>query len=328
MIKFPGHGLSADSEFQFLENEFMKAEDYDDFIADPSGWAIRKYMPRAYSELEGLAMIPPLGMFLGGSYSILALGMYNMSPIMKALQALAKTVQLSGEVVQRMAKDTKRMIELGFVPPFTSSPIAPLAPYDFMANTLRGMKGIMMDMYKRPEKLLAAEEIVSRIQLEAAIGTSHGTGVKNAILFLHRGSDGFMSIPQFEKFYWPQLKNMLVKLVEAGITPYCFYEGAWDARLKYLTELPKGKTVGMFQKSDIFKAKEVVGDTMCIAGGMPNSLLVNGTKEEVREHTRKLCQVVGKGGGFIMSTTIGEMSGCKYELVKEWVNATREYGAY
>ena len=152
--------------------------------------------------------------------------------------------------------------------------------------------------------------------------------IKNCIFFLHRGSDGFMSLPQFEKFYWPQLKKMVLALIENGITPYLFYEGVWDTRLKYLTELPRGKTIGWFQNSDIFKVKEVLGDIMCIAGGMPNSLLVSGTAEDVRERTRKVCRTVGKGGGFIMCTTVGEMSSCKPELVKVWVDATREYGSY
>ena len=137
-----------------------------------------------------------------------------------------------------------------------------------------------------------------------------------------------MSLPQFEKFYWPQLKSMMLQLVENGITPFCFYEGVWDQRLEYLAELPKGKTMGWFQSSDIFKVKQMVGDTMFIAGGMPNSLLQGGTVEQVRDYTKKLCEVVGKGGGYMMSTGIGEMEGCKPELVKAWAEATKEFGTY
>lgn len=328
MTMFPGHGLGPNSEFQFMEHEFMKAEDYDKFLEDPADWAIRTYLPRAYGQLGGFAMLPPLGTFLGGSYNVLSLSFYAFPPIMASFQAFAKAIQLSSEVVQRLGRSTQRMISLGFIPAFMSSPISLLAPFDFMANTLRGMRGIMLDMFQRPEKLLAAEEKVSRIQLESAINFSRGSGIKNCIFFLHRGSDGFMSIAQFEKFYWPQLKNMVLALIENGITPYVFYEGVWDKRLNYLTELPRGKTVGWFQNSDIFKVKEVVGDTMCIAGGMPNSLLISGTADKVREHTRKVCQIVGKGGGFVMCTSVGEMSGCKPELVKVWVEATREYGVY
>jgi uroporphyrinogen-III decarboxylase len=137
-----------------------------------------------------------------------------------------------------------------------------------------------------------------------------------------------MSIPQFEKFYWPQLRDMMLELIDNGITPACFYEGVWDQRLNYLADLPKGKTVGWFQASDIFKVKEVVGGTMCIFGGMPNSLLASGPAEKVREYTKKVCEVVGKGGGFVMGAQVGELAGSKPELIKAWVEATREYGVY
>lgn len=61
MTKWPGYGLDANGSFQFNEQEFMKADDYDDFLEDPSDWAVRVYLPRAFRELEGLAMLPPLG---------------------------------------------------------------------------------------------------------------------------------------------------------------------------------------------------------------------------------------------------------------------------
>ncbi len=94
----------------------------------------------------------------------------------------------------------------------------------------------------------------------------------------------------------------------------------------YLAEVPAGKTIGLFQSSDIFKVKEVLGETMCIVGGMPVTMLVGSTPAEVREFTRKLCQVVGRNGGFIMSTDIGEMEGCNPELIKVWIDATKEFG--
>jgi uroporphyrinogen-III decarboxylase len=202
------------------------------------------------------------------------------------------------------------------------------APFDFLSDTLRGMRGIMLDIHRRPEKLLAAQEKVLRFQLEYAINWSRTTGINVCFIPLHRGSDGFMSIPQFEQFYWPQLKALQVGLVEAGIQPFVFYEGNWNQRLHYLAELPKAKTAGLFQLSDIFRVKEIVGDTMCIVGGMPNSLLQAGTAEEVCSLTRKLCEVVGKGGGYIMSNGIGELEGSRPELVKVWVEATKEYGVY
>jgi hypothetical protein len=327
MTRWPGHGLDPNGEFQFVENEFMKAEDYDEFLEDPSDWAVRVYLPRAFSALEGFASLPPLGMNLFGTYNILGAGVLARGPLAESFRAYARAAQIVADDMDRSTRNESRMAAIGVPPGFVVGPIIE-APFDLMSDTLRGMRGIMLDVMQRPDKLLAAEEKVSRFQLKFAIDFSRATGLKRAFIPLHRGSDGFMSLPQFERFYWPQLKKMMLTLIEHDIVPAVFYEGIWDQRLKYLRELPRGKTAGWFQASDIFRVKDVVGDTMCIMGGMPNSMLQGGTVAEVRARTREVCQRVGKGGGFIMSTGVGELSGSKPSLVKAWVEATREYGRY
>ena len=225
--------------------------------------------------------------------------------------------------LQKIKELVPRMAALGFPPNPLILGGSMAAPFDFMGDTLRGMRGIFADMRRCPEKLLEAEEKAGRMQTETAIARCKARGANSVSIPLHRGSDGFISLPAFERFYWPQLKKMLLDLIEAGITPVVFWEGTWDQRLRYLAELPKGKTVGKFQQSDIFKVKEVLGDTMCIQGGMPVSMLLKSTAEEIREHTKKLCQVVGKGGGFIMSTDIGELEGCDPDLIQVWVRCNQ-----
>ncbi len=327
MTKFPGHGLDPNGSFQFVEGEYMKPEDYDAFIDDPADWAIRKYWPRVFPELAGLSLLPPLGVAAFGHYSLFSLGIVTAPPVVQALQTLGKAAAAQAAVDARTVETTQRLAAAGFAPPPLAGAIIE-APFDFMSDTLRGMRGIMLDIHRRPNKLLAAMDKVLKFELEHAIAFCNATGLKTAFIPLHRGSDGFMSLAQFEKFYWPTLKTMQETLVENGIMPYVFYEGVWDQRLKYLTELPRGKTAGWFQFSDIFKVKEIVGDTMCITGGMRNSMLQAGTAEEVREFTKRLCTEVGKGGGFIMSVGVGEMEGCRPDLVKVWIETTKEFGVY
>jgi uroporphyrinogen-III decarboxylase len=327
MTKFPGHGLPPNGSFQFVEGEYMKAEDYEAFLEDPADWGVRKYWPRVFPELAGLGLIPPLGLSTLGVYGLYNLGAFKVPPVAQALRALANAVEAQAAADARTISSGQRLAALGFAPPtFAGSLIE--APFDYMSDTLRGMRGIMLDMHRHPDQLLKAEEKVLHFQLEFAINWSKATGINVCFIPLHRGSDGFMSLAQFEKFYWLQLKAMQEGLVAAGIMPFVFYEGVWDQRLKYLTQLPKGRTAGLFQFSDIFKVKQVLGETMCIMGGMPNSLLQAGTAEQVRDYTKRLCQEVGKGGGYIMSVGVGEMEGCRPDLVKVWVEATKEYGVY
>ena len=326
MTKWPGHGLPENGSFQFAEQEFMKPEDYEAFLEDPSDWSLRHYLPRAFSELKSLAYLPPFGMWSFGFYHLSNLMQYSNPALLESMKALGNAINATCEALGHVIASGQRMAAAGFPGPFFLAGSLVEAPFDYMSDTLRGMRGIMLDIRKRPEQLLAAQEKVLRFQVEFALNNFRATGNPYVFIPLHRGSDGFMSIPQFEKFYWPQLKSMITQLTDAGCFVSCFYEGVWDQRLQYLAELPRGKSLGWFQSSDIFKVKEVVGDTMCIMGGMENSLLHGGTVEQVRERTKELCQKVGKGGGYIMCTGIGELEGAKPELVKAWVQATKEFG--
>lgn len=327
MTVWPGHGVSADSQYQFVESEFMKADEYDAFMDDPTDWVLRRYLPRAFAALEPFASLPPLSLFVSGSYFLSSMGAVASAPLADSFKAFAEAAQAVARGIERMVRHHARMAELGWSDSFLSGPVL-TAPFDMLSDALRGMRGIMLDLMRQPEKVLEAEDKVGRVELEYAVKAAKAMGATRAFLPLHRGSDGFMSLKQFETLYWPQLKDILVQLVENGITPVVFYEGCWDQRLEYLTELPKGKTVGWFQSSDIFRVKEVVGDTMCIVGGMPNSLLKAGPVEEIRSLTRRLCKTVGKNGGYMMSTAVGELAGSNPEFVKAWVEATREFGAY
>jgi hypothetical protein len=327
MTAWPGHGVDPSTQYQFVESEFMKEDEYDAFLDDPTDWVIRTYLPRAFAALEPFQTMPPLNQFISGSYFLGNMGGFVTGQLGEALRTFAKAIQAVADQNELMMKNWKRMADLGFGAGVIGGATL-TAPFDMMSDALRGMRGILLDIRRQPEKLLAAEEKVARYELEFAINACKAMGVSKAFLPLHRGSDGFMSIEQFEIFYWAQLKSMLETLVDNGITPVVFYEGCWDKRLEHLAQLPKAKTVGYFQSSDIFKVKEVLGDTMCIIGGMPNSLLAAGPAEAVRARTKEVCEVVGKGGGFIMSTSVGEMAGSDPEMVKVWAEATREFGTY
>lgn len=328
MTKWPGHGLGPNGSFQFNESDFMKAEDYDAFLEDPSDWAIRVYLPRAFEALEGLSLLPPLGMNLFGYYNILNYTVLTAPPVVAALEAISEAAQLQAAWLGQAIDSAERLAAMGF-PPLAWLNVLIEAPFDFMSDTLRGMRGIFLDMMRIPDKLLAAEEKVLKFQVEHAISLARATNSQFVFIPLHRGSDGFMSIEQFETFYWPQLKAMMLALIEADLMPWVYYEGVWDERLEHLAELPSGKSVGMFQDSDIFKVKEVIGDTMCIVGGMPLSMLKPGSDpEKIRERTQELCEKVGKGGGFIMTNNVLELEGCDPVLVEVWADATKEFGTY
>ncbi|MFC1861584.1 uroporphyrinogen decarboxylase family protein, partial [Chloroflexota bacterium] len=202
------------------------------------------------------------------------------------------------------------------------------APFDYIGDFFRGTRGIMLDMYRQPDKLLEAIEKVLPIMIESAISLAERSGIPRVFIPLHKGADGFMSREQFKTFYWPTLRRLMLGLIDAGLTPCPFMEGNYESRLEIIEDIPAGKAMYAFERTDIFKAKEVLGDRVCIKGNVPSSLLCTGTPEQVRGYCKKLIDVVGKGGGFIMDGDAGIPDEAKVENVMAMFDFTREYGVY
>ncbi|GAI14617.1 unnamed protein product [marine sediment metagenome] len=63
-------------------------------------------------------------------------------------------------------------------------------------------------------------------------------------------------------------------------------------------------------------------------GGPPHSLLQNGTPQQVEEYCRDLIETVGKGGGFILTSSTGLTHEARPENVRAMVESARKYGRY
>ena len=321
-IKWPGHGIPEDHSFQFVEGEYMKVEEYDALLDDPSDFAVRVYLPRICGSLEPFKNLPPLKAFLNGYIVFGMTAAFTQPEVIEAFESLVKAGRAYLKYSEKEQAFYKEMAEFP-----CWGVAAAIAPFDLISDMLRGMRGSMLDMYRNPDKLLEAQEKLYPMIIGSAILNSKMYNTQFVFMPLHRGADGFMSIEQFEKFYWPFLKKLIIDTIDAGLIPYVFFEGGYNERLEYLKELPKGKIIAQLDTTDIFKAKEVIGDTICIAGNMPVSLLQTGTPEKVKDYTKKLIDEVGRDGGYIMSTR-GVLDEADPELVKVWVEFTKEYGVY
>lgn len=324
---WPGHGLSDDLPFQFVEDEYMTADEYDQFLADPGDFTVRTLMPRNAKILEPLAQLPPLHWFSGG-YTLEPLGgmIAGLPPFVHMLDAISKVGAEAAKWNAVQAKLTKDLAEMGF-PMITLG--ACIAPYDWITDMLRGMRGIMLDMYRNPDKLLATIDMLLPMAIHSAIGLAHQTGNPRIFIPLHRGAGGFMSNEQFAKFYWPSLKKVMLALIDAGLTPMPFFEGDYTPRLEFLAEMPKGKVCGWFDIIDLKKAKQIIGDNMCFMGNVPAQLLCVGTPQENKDYVKKLIDTFGDNGGLIIN---GAVSGIPAESRPENVHAVTEavyeFGVY
>ena len=323
LYAWPGHGVGPESSYQCLEKEYMTPDEYDLLITDPSFYFRNFYLPRVFGSLGGFAMLPPFTGILemyGVAFNFIPFGLPPVQNTYKALfEAGTEALKWAGAV----GGYDGEMATLGFpnvLGGFTK------APFDTIGDTLRGTKGIMMDMYRQPDKLLQALEAMTPVMIGMGLGAAQQTG--NPVIFmpLHKGADGFLSDAQFKKFYWPTLQKVIVGLIEGGCIPFLAAEGGYNTRLEDIRDLPKGKTLWMFDQTDMAKAKEIVGDTLCLFGNLPSSLLKIGTSEEVKEYCKKLIDTAGKGGGFIMGNG-AFFDHAKPENIQAMVEFTKEYGA-
>ncbi|OFZ96750.1 MAG: hypothetical protein A3H35_18805 [Betaproteobacteria bacterium RIFCSPLOWO2_02_FULL_62_17] len=152
-------------------------------------------------------------------------------------------------------------------------------------------------------------------------------GVPRVFMPLHKGLDGFMSPAQFEKFYWPTLKRLIEDLIAVGCTPNVFWEGDVTSRLETIADIPRGKAIYSFERTDMFRAKEVLGGVVCLKGNVPLSMLMTETPDAVKAYCRKLIDVVGKDGGFIMDAS-AVVDDARPENLRAMFEFTKEYGVY
>ncbi|MEE8414171.1 MAG: uroporphyrinogen decarboxylase family protein [Dehalococcoidales bacterium] len=328
--RWPGGTLPPDVPYQFVEGEYMKEDEYDIFLNDPSDFIIRYYLPRLYGALEPLTELPPFRNLIGGMGFTSILGLFNRPEFRDLAGKISKAADEQQVWSKESAVYGATAERFGFPSQQQSGSTPGGAPFDAVSDFLRGMRGAMIDMYRCPDNLLAACDKILEWRIERSTPANpkvKGDMVRGGGAPLHRGSDGFMSIKQFEKFYWPGLKKAVLVAVDLGYTTSSFCEGIWDERLEYWLEIPKGKAILRFEKTDMFKAKEVLGGHHCIQGGVPSSLLEVGSPSEVEEYCKKLIEVCGKGGGFILGP--GSSIDCaKPANIKAMIDAAHKYGQY
>ena len=298
--KLPGRDLPPGDQFQFVEEEYMKADEYDILIERPVEFLFDRWLPRIFGEFGERGSIRSYMAFLKGGMA----------------QAMA------GQVMRN--RTTVLQNEAGMPQPMAGFF---LAPFDVLADAMRGLTGIFLDCYRQPEKVIAAcDSLVGEM---ANVALALADPLKRWPIFVPTHKACFLSPDQFEQFYWPSFKKVMEILIGAGHTVRAYLEGDWGMHWRHMLELPKGKVLcDIDNEGDIFKAKEEIGHHQCLAGGIKDSQFILGTPEEMRKQVKLLCDTVGKGGGYIVSGGCNFPYTAKPENFRAMIDAVCEYGIY
>lgn len=320
-IRWPGAtcGVPLNQGFQIVDGTYMEEDEYDEFLRDPSHFCMTKVFPRKHKKLAGLAKLNFHEVVEFGHYASMAA--FADPEVRQALL----TLMFAGEQAVEWQRNSALLRETALA---CQTPLGALAgqnaPYDMLADNIRGFLNVPMDLYEIPEKVTAAIDIMTEYALQN-VRRLKNTGSKYCFMPLHGGTDDFMSLEDYRTFYWPSLRRVIEEIINCGMIPYVFCEGRYDTRLEVLREVPRGKVIYMFEQVDIARAKAVLGDTACICGNLPTSLLLYGKPHEVVDETRRLLDECAPGGGFLMDCSI-VLDHYKEENLEAWFDTTLQYG--
>ncbi|KPU45322.1 uroporphyrinogen decarboxylase [Oxobacter pfennigii] len=299
----PGRELPKDGESHFLiKDTVISPEEYDEFIVNPLQFLSDIVVPRVYRSLnkpgssESNAALINLGLQLGPS-------------------------------LNNVVEFTKRMKEVNCPPWYMA--LAP-NPLDFIGSFVRNFDKVLFDIRRYPTKIKKLCEELAPVF--AAVGKATGqlsydlTGSKR--VFLPVWYNSFLSNKQFKEFHWPYIKYIAEELIKEGFTPLLSFQGEHDHLLDTILELPEGKAIAWFDRTDVIKAKKVIGEHTCVAGGISPSLLIGGTPEEVDSRIKLILDEIKPAKGFIFTLPFNAIGPAKIENVKAMTEAVFKYGEY
>jgi len=285
---------------------------------------IRYYWPRMYTSMAPLAKLPPISGMLGGLEGLSV--MLSSPEFEEAAKAIKKAAKETLEFRAMIGNSYGDLAYLGF-PPFSQLGVGGVggAPFDTFSSSIRGMKGSMLDMYRNPDKLIrACDMLIDRRIARAVKATPENIG-KRVGMPLWRGDKSFMSEKQFEKFYWPGLKKALQATVDIGYVPIPFFEAKFGDRLARLLELPKGSIIASVEDVDTAQAKDILKGHTCVLARGPFSLRV-ASPNEIVAYYKELFDKHGKGGGIMFNIRLPEKA--SIADIQKMVASIRDYCRY
>jgi hypothetical protein len=211
----------------------------------------------------------------------------------------------------------KLCAERGVVP---MTPAVATIPYEYFCGG-RSMKEFLLDLFRHGDKVQAAMNAALPVLIDNMRNMIRGLGLMGLWIGGWRSASEFVSPRLWNRFVFPYFKAMVDAAVEEGAIPVLHYDANWTRDLDRLREFPKAKCVlSLGGKTDIFRAKEILGDHMCIMGDVPPALLALGTPGDVTAYCKHLISEIGPAG-FILSSGCDTPIDAQYDNVKAMVGA-------
>jgi hypothetical protein len=185
----------------------------------------------------------------------------------------------------------------------------------------RSLMEFAIDLMDIPEKVEAVMDVIWPHLSGAAIQRAKRKGYPLVWVGGWRAAPCLLSPAMWRRFVWPYYRQLVVEVVDAGLIALLHLDSDWTRELDMFKELPRAKCImALDGETDIFKAKEILGDHMCIMGDVPASMLFLKEPEDIYAYCTRLIRQLGPQG-FILQSGCDIPANAKLENVQAMVAA-------
>lgn len=302
VLKSQSFVMASNGFIQHPEVMGMYSEDYDYLIENPYECIIERILPRQYKAIDWNAPINS------------ALNL--MKGFLAYINEFAKANWVMQNLIQKYGYYPRNPMNYGFTE----------TPFDFLADQLRGFKGISKDIRKIPDKIEKA--------CDALYPLVFAKGMPKVVsqygyVFIPLHMPAFMREKDFEKLYWPTFKRMVEEYASLGIRCNLFCEHDWIRYLDHLYELP-ANSVLMFEYGDPKIIKQKLGKKHIITGLYPLINLKTKSPEQCADEARKYIDILAPGGKYIFGFDKSPLllNDFNIESLRAVAKTIRDYGVY
>lgn len=292
--------LSSTGVMQHPEIEVLTVEEYDEYTAAPYTTIVDKLLPRVCGALDGEAS-------------------ERMLNFARSYESYQRDSAAYGALMGRMAQ------KYGYAPGMVKGTQVE-APFDFVADQLRGFKGILIDVRKCPDKVEAAAEATLPLMVKLGTPTRVLPGATN-FCPLHLAP--YINMKAFERLWWPTFKAMCEELDAIGVATNHYCEQDFTRYGEHLAQLPASNSF-LFEDGDYTHLKATAGKDHVIGGFYDPMITLTKSRDECIDEAKRLLDVCMEGGKyyFAFDKTVMDIKSIdvgKLADVVEWVHQNATY---
>jgi hypothetical protein len=278
----------------------MEEDEYDQWIEGPFKMILEVIMPRVCSELDA-------------------------DPVNRSLSFAKAFAEYRRQTDAHLAIYGKMAERFGYAAGTIAGPTT-VAPLDFISDQFRGFGNITSDCYRYPEKVKAAVEAILPYMVRLAAPGAPAPG-RGCFIPLHIGP--FMNRRQFEEFFWPSLKELILRVEKLGVSSTLFIEQDWTRYTDFLATLP-ASTIGWCDQGDPQVFADTFGQGHAWGGFFDPMITLTRSKEECIDEAKRLLDVGMKTGHFFFTFNqsvmdVRTIDVGKLQAVLEWVRDNAVY---